>query len=71
MKEHPKLVNLKKNKGWADPFVVALAYCEGHIVVTEEGPGSTDGPKTPYVCRAYGIPCVNLATMIEQENWRF
>ncbi len=71
MREFPGLVNLKKNKGWADGFVIALAKCRGYTVVTEEGPGTREGPKIPFVCKQYGINCMNLASMIERERWRF
>ena len=71
MRDYKRLINLRKNKGWADPFVIALAKCGGHTVVTEEGLGSPDSPKIPYVCKELGVPCINLARMIEDEGWTF
>ncbi len=71
MRDYRGLVNLNKNKGWADGFVIALAKCRGLTVVTEEGPGAREGPKIPFVCKQYRIPCINLAGMIEQEGWTF
>lgn len=71
MLDYPGLVNVKKNKGWADPFVIALAKCHGYTVVTEEGPGAAESPKIPLVCKQFGIPCISLVSMIEREGWIF
>jgi hypothetical protein len=71
MKDYPNIVNIRKNKGWADPFVIALASSKGYVVVTEEGAGSKEGPKIPFVCKAYGIDCISMVEMIERENWIF
>jgi Domain of unknown function (DUF4411) len=71
MREYSKLINIKKNKGWADPFVIALDYSKGLAVVTEEGPGTAEGPKIPFVCNVYGTECMSLVDMIERENWKF
>lgn len=70
MREFPRIISLKRNKGGADPFVIALAKCHGHTVVTQEGSGSEEGPKIPFVCKKYGIPCMDLSDMIAQEGWR-
>lgn len=71
MREYPRLINLKKNKGWADPFVIALATCQDRTVVTEEKPNVQDPPRIPFICRQLGIASMNLAEMIEQEEWTF
>lgn len=77
IRAYPKLVNIKKNKGWADPFVIALAQVQGHIVVTEEGPGTQDSPRIPFICRVYGVDCMNLSDMIAMrgghltDRWAF
>lgn len=70
MREYPRLISLRKNKGWADPFVVALASCRGHTIVTEEK-WSVDPPRIPYVARQLGVHCIDLAAMIEAEGWTF
>lgn len=71
MRKYPALINLRKNKGWADPFVIALAKCYGHTVVTEEKRGVKTPPRIPFVCQECCVPCINLAEMIEQERWTF
>ena len=71
MRDYPRLANLNRNKGWADPFVVASAKCRGYTVVTEEGPGAAEGPKIPFVCKKLGVSCISLVSMIEQEGWTF
>lgn len=71
MHDYPKLVNLKKNKGWADPFVIALAETRGLVVVTEETFGELNGPRIPLVCNACDVPCIKLIDLIEHEGWVF
>jgi hypothetical protein len=70
MSDYPRIVSLKRNKGGADPFVIALAKRGGYTVVTQEGKGSEEGPKIPFVCKKYEIPCVDLSDMIAQEDWK-
>jgi len=70
---HPLLVDTRKNKSGADPFVIALAMrCREQgldaVVVTEESEG---GVRIPDVCRAFKIPCINVLGLVQQEHWRF
>ncbi|KAF0110312.1 MAG: hypothetical protein FD149_2670 [Rhodospirillaceae bacterium] len=59
-----------KGRSGADPFVIALAASTNPVmtVVTEEHPGKV---RIPDVCRDERIPCIDLADLIEQENWQF
>ena len=62
------LVAAGNEKFAADPFVIALAKIGGHTVVTEEtGPDSLR--KIPGVCRAMGVPNINLIQLIDAEDW--
>jgi hypothetical protein len=70
MRDYPRLVSLRKNKGWADAFLIALARCEGFTVVTEEK-WSVDPPRIPYVCKQLTVPCIDLGEMIDKEGWVF
>jgi hypothetical protein len=72
LKRHPGLVNIKKNKSGADPFVVALARINGCAVVTQEvksGPGGA--PKIPNVCADLDVECINLLTLCRRQEWKF
>lgn len=71
MRDYPRLVNTTRNKGWADPFVIALAESRKLTVVTEEGRGAEDGPRIPFVCKRRSVPCVKLIELIETEGWSF
>ncbi len=73
MGTYPRLVDTVKGRSGGDPFVIALAATTNPpmTVVTEEHPGKKDSPKIPDVCLAEGIPCIGLADMIEQEDWKF
>ena len=70
MTAHPRLVDTVKGRSGADPFVIALAATANPlmVVVSEENFGKT---KIPDVCAAEKIECINLADMIERENWDF
>jgi hypothetical protein len=70
MDAHPRLVDTAKGRSGADPFVIALAATANPlmVVVSEENFGKT---KIPDVCAAENIECINLADMIERENWDF
>jgi len=71
LQSHPLLVKARKNRSGADPFVVGVAQCEGAIVVTQEGFGSTQSPKIPDVCRDYGVAFQRLGDLIRDEGWKF
>lgn len=55
------LVDTRKNRSAADPFVIALAMAEGCAVVTAEAPtGKVDRPNIPDVCTGFSIRCLGL-----------
>lgn len=68
--EIPTLVDLKKGRGQADPFVVALARTRNDTVVTEENSKPT-APRIPDACRHFGIRCIKLLEFIREMQWRF
>jgi len=73
MSKYERLVDTSKGRSGGDPFVIALAATmrPPMTVITEEQPGKKNSPKIPNVCSEEGIPCMGLADMIEQEDWRF
>ncbi len=69
---HEKLVDTRKNRSAADPFVIALARVEGCAVVTgERATGSPDRPNIPDVCEALGVRCLSLLDLFREQGWRF
>ena len=72
LRDHKKLIDTRKNRSGADPFVIALAKVEGCGVVTGEKPtNSPDRPKIPDVCRAIDIPCINILQLCRAQKWVF
>lgn len=67
---HPECLDLLKRKAvHADPWVIAGASAWGLVVVTSEGLGSPK--KIPAICRAEGIPCIDLLDMSRGLDWKF
>jgi len=66
---HPELIDLKRRKSGADPFLIATAKIKSCAVVTEEKPsGGPHRPKIPDVCGAYGLECINVLEMLRREG---
>ena len=67
--KYPNLIDVKKRKSSADPFVVAVALVRNATVVTQEkasgGPGKV---KIPDVCKGLGVPCTPLLQMLLAEG---
>lgn len=69
---HRRLLDTRKNRSGADPFVIALAMQNGATVVTNERPThSAERPNIPDVCAAYGIRCISMLTLIREQRWVF
>ena len=69
---HEKLVDTRKNRSAADPFVIGLALVHGCTVVTgERATGSADRPNIPDVCTALGIRSIGLLELFREQGWRF
>lgn len=73
--KHKTLIDTRKNRSGADPFVIALASLQNDqstIVVTEEKPTETIvRPHIPDVCIALGIEWISLGELIRREGWKF
>jgi len=70
--KYPRLVDTKKGRSGADPFVIALALSSGCPVITGEVPsGNIDKPKIPDVCAAVGVPTLSFLQLIQRERWVF
>ena len=71
LETHDNLVDLKKRKSGADPFVIATAMVHSCTVVTEEKPsGGPKKSKIPDVCKDYGVKCVKILDMLRSEGLR-
>ncbi len=55
---------------FADPFVVAKAWKEKGMVVTEEG-NKDHAAKIPNICKHFDILCENIEGFLIKENWKF
>ena len=68
----PQLVNTRRSRSVADPFVIALARVQGLAVVTaERASGSLQKPRIPDVCAGVGVKCVSLLGMFKELGWQF
>lgn len=54
----------------ADPFLIASSMIRGWCLVTEE---RIQGNKIriPFICKHYGIRCINVEGMLQEQAWRF
>lgn len=66
----PRLVDSRRDRGKADPFVIALAKVQTCAVITgEKHTGIPDKPKMPDVCTHYSIPCISLLQLFREKKW--
>jgi len=72
LRNHHKLIDERKNRSGADPFVIALAQVKGGIVLTGEHPtNSQKRPHIPDVCDAVGVRWLNLLQLFREQKWTF
>lgn len=69
--QFPKLLDERRGKSMADPFVIAPARVHGLTVVTGEKGGTADRPKIPNICQHFGCRCIDIVTMIRELGWKF
>jgi len=66
---YPRLVDTRKNRSRADPFVIGLAQIKGCAVVTGETlTGKTAKPNIPDVCLALGIRYLKALDMFREQS---
>lgn len=69
---HQRLVDTRKNRSSADPFVIALSQIHRCAVVTAEKPTTNlNSPRIPDVCADLGIQTVSLLELFRLESWIF
>jgi len=69
LSKHERLVDQRKGRSGADPFVIALAEMNGCAVVTDENLGTEAKPHIPYVCRVRRIRVLTVLELIQAEGW--
>lgn len=68
----PKLIDTRRGRSGADPFVIALARVHGAVVVTgENDDGTADRPKIPTACTAFGVRAIKTLDFIRANRWVF
>lgn len=69
---HRKLLDDRRGRSGADPFVIGFAQIHGAAVVTEERrTNSPTRPNIPDVCADLGIRCVSLVDLMTERSWSF
>lgn len=68
--KYPRLVDTRKGRDGADPFVIAYAMTCNPIrtVVTQEQGGTLEKPKIPVVCNAEDVRCINLLQLLAEQS---
>ncbi len=69
LRSHPRLVDQRKGRSGADPFVIALGEMNGWTVVTDEDVGNAAKPHIPFVCQARGVEVLSVLEFIRREDW--
>ena len=71
LRQYPRLIDTRKGRSGADPFVIALAQIRGLPVVTyEKERGNLDRPNIPDVCNALNIESISLVDLARRERWQ-
>lgn len=70
--DHSRLLDTRKGRSGADPFVIALARQHGACVVTQEHPtASSSRPNIPDVCAILGIRTIDVLQLMREQRWVF
>ena len=68
----PTLVDSRRDRSQADPFVIALARVKKCPVVTgEKSSGTSRRPRIPNVCEYFGVKYMNIIDFIREQQWKF
>ena len=70
--KYERLVDARRNRSTADPFVIALAQMNSSKVVTVEQPtNNLSKPRIPDVCIDLEIQSITLLQLVREEGWTF
>lgn len=71
LERFPRLVDTRKNRSGADPFVIAVGQVRGCAVVTyENASNNVQKPHIPDVCAALGVRCIGFVDLIRELGWK-
>jgi hypothetical protein len=67
----PALVDTKRSRSTADPFVIALALVNKCAVVTGERPNGVGSkkPRIPDVCHGLKVKCLTMVEVFREQGW--
>jgi hypothetical protein len=72
MSKHKRLVDTRKGRLGADPFVIATAKLKNCTLVTNEVlTNNIKKPNIPDVCAIMNVECINILQLIQTEGWIF
>jgi hypothetical protein len=63
-----RLVDVRKDRSRADPWVIATAKVNSAIVVTDEKYGSKKDPRIPIVCDDVGVRCIDVYRFVREAG---
>jgi len=70
--EFQRLIDTKKNRSMAEPFVIALAQIRKATVVTEEQfDRKRKHVRIPDVCESLGVPCIKVVEFMRRTDMTF
>lgn len=71
LQSYPRLLDTRKNRSGADPFVIAVAQIESCTVVTNEVPSNNLlRPHIPDICAALDIRWIDFLGMAREQGWK-
>jgi hypothetical protein len=71
LSEFPTLIDLRKGKSGADPFLIAVAAVRGGTIVSEENrSGGPPKVKIPDVALSLDVTCIKFLNVLRQEGYR-
>jgi hypothetical protein len=69
--DYPRLVDTKRGRSQADPFVIATAeHLSATVVTGERASGNLNVPKIPDVCAVRGLRCISFLEMLREIKWK-
>jgi len=74
IRSYPRLLDSRRQRSAADPFVIAAAQLWNPplVIVTQEGAtNNVRKPNIPDVCEKEGLDCIPIVEVIAREDWRF
>jgi hypothetical protein len=68
----PRLVDTRRGRSQADPFVIGLAMTADRTVVTaEKASGKPEKPRIPNVCDSLSVKWIPLIDFMRKQGWQF